>query len=251
MLIEVMVSIILAGSLFVMISMVLYGFLRGLDRLNHAVLNFDRALQAFLLIERDIREATLFESMTGLKVESTLPPEIGDLYPISQSFQILEKPPSILKIPLRGEKSWVTGKVIWAVHLLEPLLEVSGEKGSQNLKISSDAKEHFILKAWKSGDVIGIRSLGIFQLADLDFASNSQMHLNKPLREKVNGGKLGLLSNSLWYVGRTAKGEAALYRHQNGINEKMVEGVQQLRIQERDGGPHLRITVEGKVYDFS
>jgi hypothetical protein len=250
-LIEVMVSIMIAGFFFLMMSVVLYGFLQGVHRLNHAVLNFDRAVQAFFLIEQDVFEATSVQLKNVSTIESSLPLDIEARYPISHPFQVLERPPEILKIPTRGERSWVRGQVIWAVHLLKPWIEVSGEKGSQRLKVSSPSQEHFILRAWKAGDVVGIHSLGLFQLADLAFASPSTMGLNAPLKERVDQAQLGLLSNSLWYVGQTEKGEDALYRHQNGINEKMVEGVQQFRIQERDGRSHLLITIEGKIYDFS
>ena len=253
---ELLIAMIIGALLISLVSVSLGRMIAVVLRIKESVDSFDRASKVFLLIRRDIFEATRDFSGTlkanpksskkitdssgkddgvdesgDLKFEVS--PEIAEQYPIQSPLQILNHPPSFLE----GLSQYSGGPLVWSIHFVRPLQTVSGNKGEYFLNLQS-SHQKYLSQAFDAGDVIGVREGRDIQVFQISRVSLPKIFLTQPLAIDVKQGECGLLSNGLWYLGYENKSkskprpnaksklqETALYRYQNHLNEVMVSGV--------------------------
>jgi prepilin-type N-terminal cleavage/methylation domain-containing protein len=206
---ESLVVMLVGALLLTLFSFSLGGITSGLLKLKERVDSFERASQVFLLIRRDIGEQNLSQ------LSDSLPKDI-DL------------------------SRYAGGETLATVYLLRPLEEISGRKGENFFQIINPEifSGKYISQAWENGDVIGMWIGNALQKFKITRRTDSQIFLTQPLKREVKTGKVGLLIRNFWYVGfeDNKKNKRALYRNQNGINEKMVSGINAFGINKTQSG---------------
>jgi hypothetical protein len=229
-LLDSLVAMLVGALLLTLFSLSLGGMTSALLKMRDQVDSFEQASQVFLLIRRDIADINSAKFQIK-KIKISVDKSIAEGYPIETPLQILNQPPQIQGLDFFR---YAGGKIIWVVHFLFPLKILSGKKGEETLKIeNSEIKPRkYLSQAWNSGDIIGVWEGDSLQLLQISRVSPSQIFLTKPLKLSVNKGQGGLLVSDLWYLGYENKNknknlqeQKALYRNQNGINEKMVSNI--------------------------
>jgi prepilin-type N-terminal cleavage/methylation domain-containing protein len=233
-LVELLIAMVIASLMMSLVALLIGNMTQVLMRLKEKVDSFDRASQVFLWLHQEINQSHQDFGDKNFSIRMTLSPDQAIFYPLQNALQFLTQPPDFFPILKSEAGQYAGGLLIWSVHFLSPLREVSGKKGDNFLAYTQTRNSSYGYQAFDKNDVVGVREGQSIQISKISRVSSSGIFLTKPLSLNIKNGQCGLLTSDLWYIGYTAGGigknnnkNKALYRYQsqNHLKEKIVSDI--------------------------